>query len=90
MDIAHFSVRRGKVLCGRSSANDIMMLKQKATAFSANWRVRHEGKQCDCGCGLHTRVFQLYWIEMDTGEEKSVQLSRAKFLSTSPIMCPTW
>ena len=90
MNVAHFSVKRGKVLCGRSSANDIMMPKQKATAFKANWWVRHEGEQCDCGCGLDTCVFQVYWVEMNTGEEKSVQLSRANFLSTSPIMCPTW
>ena len=33
------------------------------------------------GVDTAKRVFQLYWVERDTGEEHNVRLGRAKFLS---------
>ena len=33
------------------------------------------------GVDVAKRVFQLYWVEGDTGEEMNVRLSRAKFLN---------
>ena len=33
------------------------------------------------GVDIAKRVFQLYWVEKDTGEEMNVRLSRAKFLN---------
>jgi len=33
------------------------------------------------GVDIAKRVFQLYWVEMDTGEEMNVRLGRAKFLN---------
>ena len=32
------------------------------------------------GVATAKHVFQVYWVEMDTGEERHVRLSRAKFL----------
>ena len=32
------------------------------------------------GVDTAKRVFQLYWVDMETGEERNVRLSRTKFL----------
>ena len=37
------------------------------------------------GVDTAKRVFQLYWVDMETGEIMGLKLTRAKFLSTLPI-----
>ena len=39
-----------------------------------------ESSKTIVGVDTAKRVFQLYWVEQDTGEEHNVRLSRAKFL----------
>ena len=44
------------------------------------------------GVDVAKHVFQVYWVDVDTGEEMNICLARAKFLShfanRAPCLCP--
>ena len=81
MDASHLDAERRRGRSGPSRADGIYSAKGGSIRFPGNTG-GSEMKSSKTIVGVDTakRVFQLYWVEPETGEEMNVRLSRTKFL----------
>ena len=81
MDASHLDAERRRGRSGPSRADGIYSAKGGSIRFPGN-TAGSEMKSSKTIVGVDTakRVFQLYWVEPETGEEMNVRLSRTKFL----------
>ena len=81
MDASHLDAKARGEGSGPSRADGIYSAKGGSIRFPGNTG-GSEMKSSKTIVGVDTakRVFQLYWVEPETGEEMNVRLSRSKFL----------